>query len=369
LTWGSKTKESVLWEVKIDGRGSCSPIVWGDRVFITSAPKQSDQDVKNKVVPEHHVHCYRASDGKQLWQTTVPPGKFADGYYAIPTPVTDGKLIYAWYGSGLAVALDFDGKIVWRRDRPGPYSVYPGVSSSPLLYQDKVLILCEQGKDSFLMALDRKTGNVQWEKKRQAQGSSNSTPMLIQVQDKTQLVIDGPRSLEGLDPNSGERIWWCAKDGGYWTSLTYGSGLVYTDSGGGRGLAVDPRGSGDVNKTHVKWQNPKIPEGLGSPIIVGDYLYRAHKPGLLLCWKLSTGEQMYDERLEGISYLASPFATPDGRIYFASAGKSYVIKAGPKLEVLATSTLPGSDDGPSSAVSGGRIFLKSSTQLFCVGRK
>jgi outer membrane protein assembly factor BamB len=372
LTWGGKNNTNVLWKVDLPGRGSSSPVVWEDRVFITSAARQTDQEVKDKVVPEHYVTCYRASDGKQLWNTTIPKGTFADGYYSIPTPVTDGKRVYAWFGSGVAVALDFDGKIVWRKERSGPYSVYPGVSSSPLLFRDLLLILVDQGKDSFLLGLDKNTGDIKWERKRtDVQGSTNSTPILIDVKGQTQMVVADSKVLQGLDPTDGKVIWWCGKDGGYWTSLTAGSGLVYTDSGGGRGLAVDPTGSGDVSKTHVKWQHTKVPEGLGCPMIVGDYLYRVHKPGAIKCWKLSTGELVFDEKLEGISFLASPIATADGRLYIASPGRSYVIKSGvPKLEVLGDNKLnEGGDEGPSPAISGGRLFMKTTTRLWCIGKK
>jgi len=371
LTWGGKKDDNVLWKVDLKGRSFSSPIVWGERVFITNAAKQTDADVKNKLVPEHWVLCYAAADGKELWRTTVPHGPFADGYYTIPTPVTDGERIYAWFGSGVMAALDFDGKIVWRWEHPGPYHIYPGVSSSPLLYKDAVLLLCDQGKDSFLLALDRKTGAVKWEKKRsKMSGSTNSSPILMPVQGKPQIVVAAAKALQGLDPASGEVLWWCAKDGGYWTSLTYGSGLVYTDSGGGRGVAVDPSGEGDVNKSHVKWQHDKVPEGLGCPLIVGEYLYRVHKPGVLKCWKLATGDLVYEKRLENISYLASPIATADGRIYIASPRRSYIIKAGPEPEVLAVNSLKdGGDDGPSPAVSGGRIFLKTTGRLYAIGTK
>jgi outer membrane protein assembly factor BamB len=371
LTWGGKEKTNVLWKVTLPGRGSSSPIVWGERVFITSAAKQSDQDVKNKVVPEHHVSCYQAATGKELWKTTVPHGPFADGYYSIPTPVTDGKRIYTWFGSGVAAALDFDGRIVWRKERPGPYKVYPGVSSSPILFGTTVLILADQGRESFLLALDRDTGEVKWERKRpEMLGSTNSTPILVEVKGRPQLVVAAARLLQGLDPTDGKVVWWCGKDGGYWTSLTAGSGLVYVDSGGGRGVAVDPTGSGDVSKTHVKWQHDKVPEGLGCPIIVGEYLYRVSKPGILQCWKLATGEEVFKERLNGISFLASPFATPDGRIYFASTRGSFVIRGGvARLEVLANNALEGGgDDGPSPAAAGGRLFLKTTTQMWCIGR-
>jgi outer membrane protein assembly factor BamB len=370
LTWGGKKNDNVLWKTPLDGRSYSSTIVWKDHVFITSADKQTDQEVKDKKIPRHHVNCFRTSDGKRLWEKEVPPGKWPDGYYAIPTPVTDGKRVYAWFGSGVLAALDFDGKIVWRWERPGPYSVYPGVSSSPVLYKDTILILCDQSKNSFLLALDRDKGEVKWEKKRRKMRSTNSSPVLMTVKGKQQLLVAGSNALQGIDPVNGEVIWWCGKDGGYWTSLTHGSGLVYTDSNGGRGLAVDPTGKGDVSKTHVKWVHPRVPEGLGAPLIVGDYVYRAARPGVLKCWKLATGEEVYSKRLEGLSFLSSPFATPDGRLYFASAARTYVIKAGPKPEVLAANRLEGAgDDGPSAAVAGGRIFLKTSRALFCVGKK
>jgi outer membrane protein assembly factor BamB len=370
LTWGGKKNENLLWKAKLEGRSYSSPIAWGDRVFLCSAARQTDKEVKDKVVPPHYVHCFRATDGKELWNTSLPPGKWPDGYYAIPTPVTDGKLVYCWFGSGVLAALDFDGKIVWRKEKPGPYSVYPGVSSSPVLYGDTILILCDQNKDSFLMGVDKKTGDIKWESKRPKMRTTNSTPILIQVKGKPQLVVAGSNALQGLNPDNGDVLWWCSKDGGYWTSLTYGDGLVYTDSGGGRGIAVDPTGSGDVNKTHVKWTHEKVPEGLACPLIVDGYLYRVHKPGILKCWKLATGEEVYSKRLENISFLASPFATADGRIYIASPRCSYVIKAGPKGEVLATNKLEGGgDDGPSPAVAEGRIFLKTTSMLFCVGKK
>ncbi len=372
LTWGGKENTNVLWKVKLPGRGSSSPIAWGDRVFVTSAAKQTDDEVKKKVIPPHFLTCYLAADGKELWSTSIPPGSFADGYYSIPTPVTDGKRVYAWFGSGVAVAVAFDGKIVWRTEHAGPYKVYPGVSSSPVLHDGNLLILVDQDKTSFLLALDCADGKVKWERKRpETRGSTNSSPVLVDVKGRKQLVVAAGRALQGLDPSDGKLLWSCEKDGGYWTSVTAGSGLVYSDSGGGRGVAVDPSGAGDVNKTHVKWQHAKVPEGLGAPLIAGDYLYRVHKPEVLKCWKLSTGALVFDERLKGISYLASPFATPDGRIWFVSAARSYVIKAGvPRLEVLADNTIKdGGDDGPSPAVADGRIFVKTSSTMWCIGKK
>src|SRR5262249_50614466 len=186
--------------------------------------------------------------------------------------------------------------------------------------------------------------------------------------------------VQGVDPATGEVLWSCRAPTD-WASPVLGAGLIYADPGTkspfpndahGTGVAIDPTGAGDVSKTHVRWQ-AKVPDADGaSPVIVGDYLYRVSKPDVLRCWKLGTGELVYEERLPKISTMASPIATADGRIYFASAAKSYVIKAGPVLEVLGSSDLPDGADYHSSstpAVSGGRLFIKGKTHLWCIGAK
>ena len=142
------------------------------------------------------------------------------------------------------------------------------------------------------------------------------------------------------------------------------------DSGrGGPGFAVDPTGSGDVTATHTRWTVKQVPEGIGSPIIVGGYVYRLHTPGILRCMEVSSGKQVYSERLEGISTTwASPIANSDGRLFFANAGRSYVVQGGPEFRVLAVNDL---DDGnhPSAAVAGGKLFLLGKENLFCVGTR
>jgi hypothetical protein len=133
-------------------------------------------------------------------------------------------------------------------------------------------------------------------------------------------------------------------------------------------VAVDPTGSGDLTRTHRKWQLKNVPEGFSSPVILGDYLYRLCNPETLRCWKLANGEEVFKERLPGVSTASSPFTTAEGHLYFASGGKSYVVKAGPKLEVLAVNDL--GDVSPASpAVADGCIFLKGRKHLYCIGNK
>jgi outer membrane protein assembly factor BamB len=379
LTWGGKEDTNILWKIPLPGvdakatqdKNQSSPIVVKGRVFVTASywPK----GVKpGDDIPEHHVACYQAADGKPLWDRTIPPGpwKLTDlrGGYTAPTPASDGERVYVVFGSSVIAALDFDGKIVWRKEIK-PYDFDVAAGSSPVVYEDAVLYQSDQvNKSSRLMAFDRKTGDLKWEEKRPKNDFSHSTPVLVKIKDKPQLLVAASNALQGVDPANGKLLWWCSAQGDT-VSPVYGAGLVYLDSGrGSTGVAVDPTGEGDVTKTHLKWKVSSVPEGFSSPVIVGDYLYRVHNPGVVKCWKLASGEQVFSERLPGVATAASPIATADGRIYFASAGKSYVLKAGPTPDILATNDLgDGADASP--AVADGHLFLKGRQYLFCIGKK
>src|SRR5262249_5187602 len=188
---------------------------------------------------------------------------------------------------------------------------------------------------------------------------------------RVQLLVAAATALQGLDPDTGKPLWWCNSDKrvGDTPSPVLAGGVVYADSGrGGPGLAVDPTGSGDVSKTHLKWTVTQVPEGFSSAVAVGECLYRVHNPGVLRCWEAATGREVYAERLAGVSTSASPVATADGRLYFASAGKSQVVKAGPKFELLASNDL-GEPSPASAAVADGRIYLQGTRSPFCVGKE
>lgn len=370
LTWNGKTGENVAWKVSLEGTtGYSSPIVWGDRVFITTAARQTRQQEESKEVPEHHLACYQVTDGKLLWRTPIPQGKEAAGYaiYAVPTPATDGKAVYAWFGSAVIAKIDFDGKLLWRHERAGPFNLNPGICSSPILFEDSVILINDQNRGSgVLQWLDKETGEVKREQKRDKMGACNATPFLLDVAGQTQLIVSGTNALQGLSPAGGEPIWSC-KFGGFGASPAYGNGLIYADKGSNEpALAVDPSGHGDVTATHVKWKIDKLPGDYSSPVISGDYIFRVQADGIVACLNLLTGERLFTERLEGVSKIVSPIATADGRVYFAGAGKSYVIKAGPALDVLATNELEGGSNGASAAVSNGRIFIRDFQHLYCI---
>jgi hypothetical protein len=175
--------------------------------------------------------------------------------------------------------------------------------------------------------------------------------------------------VQSLDPASGELFWW-SRGAGDAASIAFGAGIVYCDSGrGGPGVAIDPTGSGDVTATHVKWRTSQVPEGIGSPMIVGDLVYRLHRPNVLKCWRAADGQEVYAQRLDRLtSTWASPIADATGRLYFATAGVSYVIQSGPDFRVLAMSDL--SDPNHASpAVVDDRMYLVGTRYVHCVGKK
>lgn len=378
LVWGGRENANVLWKVPLPGiesvagqdQNQSSPVVFGGRVYVTASYWPGKADGTKK--PEHRVACYRVSDGKRLWDVPVPPGpwQFTDlrGGYTAPTPAVDGRHIYVAFGSSVLAALDHDGTILWRKEIV-PHKFDVAFAASPVLFEDTVILQCDQlDRESRIVAYDRKTGDVKWERKRPKVGFAHSTPTLATVAGKAQLLVSASNALQGLDPKTGEVLWTCEAKGDT-VSPVFAGGLVYCDSGrGGPGLAVDPTGSGDVTKTHRKWTIKTVKEGYGSPVASGEFLYRLSNPDLLACIRLSTGDVVYTERLPGVSASASPVAAPNGRIYFASAGKSYVVKAGETFEILATNDL-GDDSHASPAVADGKLFLKGRKMLYCVGEK
>jgi outer membrane protein assembly factor BamB len=378
LTWNAKTGENILWKTalpKADNAYS-SPIVWGDRVFYTYAINSPLQ---------HHAVCVDRKLGHQLWDTTVEPGPFLlkdlRGGYGAPTPATDGQALFVVFGSAVIAAIDFNGKLIWRVELE-KYNFDVAMGSSPVVYKETVVLLCDQvNKTSSLIAFDKKTGKISWEQKRPQVGFAHSTPVLINIDGQDQLLVSASNAIQGINPQDGTMLWWCSSYGDA-ASPASTANLVYADSGrGGKAVAVDPRGKGDVTKTHLKWTYPQIPEGLSSPIIATSaakepagaasnktLVYRTHNPELLKCIDAADGQLLFAERLPGISTWASPFTDKLGRIYFASAGKSYVVDPGPKLLTLATNDLA-EDSRCSAAVSDGQIFIRGDKTLFCIARK
>ena len=376
--WDAKTGKNVLWKMPLPGGGKArrdhnqsSPIVVGGKVFVTVSvwPAGSTQ----KDFPEHHVLCFDAVKGKQLWDTAIKAGPWSRasdlrGGYTVPTPAADSERLFVVFGSSVLAALDHAGKELWRKELV-PFDFDVALASGPILFRDRVILQLDGVKrSSRLVAYDGKTGDVKWQQDRPTAGFGHSTPTLARVGTRPQLLVAANGAVQGVDPEDGKLVWWCQASGAT-ASPVMSKGLVYCDGGrGGMGVCVDPTGKGDVTKTHRKWKLDRVPQGFSSPVVIGDQLYRLTDPGVLRSWSLSKGEVGATLRLLGASTSSSPFTTPEGRIYAASAGKSYVVQAGEKLEVLATNDL-GDPSSASPAVAGGRIYLKGERSLWCIGAK
>ena len=382
ISWGGESRTHVLWQSPLIGEGHASPIVWNNHVFVSTARWSDDAADKAQTIPQHHLLCYETTSGKLAWDTTIAPGPWkrsdfrsgAGGGYAAPTPATDGDYVFCAYGSSVLAAVGFDGKVVWRKELV-PHTFDVTLGSSPVLYGDTVILLHAMSNeaDSRIVAYRKRDGEIEWQQPLTSTGFGHSTPLLIQAGGRRQLLIlasgmgTASDALLSVDPATGRRLWWC-RGAGDAASPAFADGIVYFDSGrGGPGVAVDPTGEGDVSATHVRWTVNQVPEGIGSPIIVGGLVYRLHSPGVLRCWQASDGKQLYAQRLDGISSTwASPVADGDGHLFFANAGKSFVIEAGREYKLKATNDL-GDPNHASPAISGGKIFLVGTKNIYCIG--
>ncbi|MGB2820337.1 MAG: PQQ-binding-like beta-propeller repeat protein [Phycisphaerae bacterium] len=380
VKWGGKDNLNVRWKAPLVGEGHASPIVWEDHVFVSTVAWADSVADRKTVIPDHHLLCWRASDGKRLWDLRVPPGQWLrtdfrsgpGGGYAAPTPATDGKLVFCAFGSSVMAAVDFEGNIVWRNEiEPHTFDVTLG--SSPVLYRDTVILLCAMAKkqDSRIVAFEKSSGKIKWQTPMPTTGFGHSTPIIIHAGGTDQLIVvassieKAPDAIQSFDPADGKRLWWCYGVGDA-ASPIHGAGIVYADSGrGGPGVAVDPAGRGEVTKTHIKWQLRVAPSAISSPIVLGKYLYRLRSQDVK-CFNAETGESVYSEKLGATSsQWASPIADGRGYIYFATAGKTYVVRSGPKFEILAVNDL-GDGNHASAAASGGRIFLVGTKNIYCI---
>jgi outer membrane protein assembly factor BamB len=380
--WSAKENKNIVWSVPVKGEGHASPVVVGDKIIVCNVewPLKSAKDM-----PKHYVTAYALADGKELWSTEIEPGPWLrndfrsgpGGGYAAPTPCVVKDHIHCVFGSSVLAILDLDGELV-KRMVLEPHTFDVTVGSSPIAFEDNILLLFGMAKkeDSKLSCLKAVTGEVFWEEKLPKVGFAHSSPVVIQVENMPQAVIVASGSgetgdaIQAFDPRSGKQIWHC-RGSGEASSPAFANNILYSDSGrGGKGTAVDVTGKGDVTDTHIKWQVGAVPEAIGSPIIVGERVYRLHTPNVLKCWNLADGKQLYAERLGEItSTWASPIADPSGRIFFASGGKSYVVQAGDKFELIAMNDL-GDANHASAAVAGDdKLLLLGQKKLWCVGKK
>lgn len=371
VTWS--TSDNIAWKTAIPGKGWSSPIVFEDRVFLTTT---TEEGVSCRVL------CVDRRTGAIQWNSEVHrqvPGPMRrQNSYATPTPVCDGKQVYAVFYDGTAVAVNFAGELVWKNSEMKFYSLH-GLGASPTLSGD-VLIMPFDGSSreeqrlgwkipwekAVVIAYDTTTGTVRWKGRRGESRVGHVTPIL--AEDGELLISAGGDRVQGFDAASGERIWSIYSQGeGVTPSPVLGNGLIYTSSGFEEPTirAIRLGGQGDVTKTHIAWEQKRGVPALASPLYVAPHLYTITRDNILHCIDAKTGDIVWVERLQGVHSASPVFA--DGRIYILSEeGVTRVIRPGDEYVELARNDLE-EKCAASMAVSQGQFFIRSAENLFCIG--
>jgi outer membrane protein assembly factor BamB len=360
--------QNLAWKTQLPGVGQSSPIIWGDRIFVTSALGKGE---------ERLVLCIDRKTGKFLWQQSawkgIPEKSHIMNGWASATCVTDGEVVVAFFGVGGLHAYTLDGKPLWSRELGKFEEGNWGTAACPIIVDNLVIQNCDADSDACLIALDKKTGQDVWRTKRRDHRGW-STPVVVNVGQRRELVLNGHEGVQGYDAATGRDLWFCesAVGRGEPTPTPAGEGLfVINGLKGGDVYLVRPGGSGDVSSTHKLWSTPrKGARDTPSPIVVGDFIIATDMEGVFTCYSAADGHIYWKERLEG-KYSGCPF-TAGGLVYFMNEdGKTFVIKPGPKLEVVAENSLPAGKDEifrASLTPSGGQLFARSTTVLYCIGK-
>jgi outer membrane protein assembly factor BamB len=399
--------ENVAWKADLSGQGVSSPIVSGDRVFVTSqigsgvrkpgnhprlaqgaaaasvgeralaAPRAaaSANDPEKTIFV---VEAFNRADGKRLWQHRVDAIGSLTGVHdkhnlASPSPVTDGQLVYAWFGTGQVVALDMNGKPAWQRhlgQENSPFDINWGHASSPTLFGDSLILLCDHGPAAYLLAVDKKTGTDRWKTDRGRGRMSYTTPFVVQGPNGPELIVNSSERVDAYDPRSGTFLWHVGGPNQFPIPVpTFHDGIVYMSRGyrSGPYMALRPGGRGDITSSHVVWQVNTGAPYISSLVYDGGLLYMANDVGAITVVDAKSGEKVWQERVDGI-FSASPVAA-DGKIYFLSeTGETIVLRSGREPRIIARNDL-GERLIASPAISNGHIFIRSDDRIFCVGKK
>jgi outer membrane protein assembly factor BamB len=388
LTWSAT--ENVRWKVPLPDEGNSTPVVWGDRVFLTQASDKTAWPPKPPsggpaAAAKRSLLCFARATGKLVWQRDTlypaPEMTHSTNPFCSASPVTDGERVIASHGSAGLVCYDLDGKELWRHD-VGKLEHIWGNASSPVLYRNLAILWCGPGPRQFLLAVDKTNGQTVW-KHDEPGGSSGkdgkwigswATPLVARVDGHDELILGLPGKVKAFDPATGTELWSCAGLGNlvYTSPVSSADGIVVAMSGfHGPALAVRAGGKGDVTQTHRLWHHPqKNDQRIGSPVIVGDHAYILNESGMAQCFELRTGKDVWDkQRVGGKSW--SAMVAADGRLYVGShAGDVFVLAASPKFDLMATNRLgPQEKMLASVAVADGELFLRTYRHLWCISVK
>ncbi|MFZ2279042.1 MAG: PQQ-binding-like beta-propeller repeat protein [Prosthecobacter sp.] len=407
----SATK-NLKWQTSLPGPGSSSPIVVGDRIFVTcwsGYATDGQQGTGDITALKRHLICVDRTTGKILWDRSVPAkqpeerygGMFAQNGYASHTPVSDGKSVFAFFGKSGVHAFDLEGKALWQAD-VGDWDDRRGwgSASSPILHGD-VLIVPALVESQALFGFDKTTGKQLWKAPSEGFAGTWGTPIVVEVEGRADLAIAVPSEVWGFNPDTGKLRWYATglqSDSVCNSVVTDGSAVFAMSERGGGSVAIKAGGKGDVSATHTLWTGSNGSR-IATPILWENRLYWI-SGSIATCRDAKTGAEVYTERIEstGAATAAAPpqggnqgfggggggrrggggmgggdYASPvaaNGHLYHVSRrGEVLVIKLGPKFEVISRNKIEGdtSDHSATPAISNGQLFLRSAKTLYCIG--
>lgn len=385
-SWSAE--KNLAWKVQVPGDGRSSPIVSGEKIFLTTAIEEQAPVIKGNRFQggryRWEVHCLDLQTGSTLWQRVATQGEprissHQSNGYASETPVTDGERVYVYFGMTGLFAYDFEGHLVWKKDL-GAFSMQRdwGTSSSPLYYDQRLYLQIDSLEKSFLVALDPKSGEQLWRIERD-EGCNWSTPIIWHNSKRVELVTHG-KIARSYDPQTGALLWQLDIGGGRCSASPTAVGdLLYLGSetrsdGGGFLFAITAGAAGDItpsggetSSAGVLWSKAKAGPLMASPLVYRDLIYiLQRRNGILVAYDAKTGDEAYKARLTGArAFWASPWAHGDKVYCLDDGGIVHVVAPGPKFELLAQNSLDG-EFWSSPAIVTGTILLRSVDQLYCV---
>ena len=400
--WNGVTKENVEWKIPVPGLGHSSPIVWGDRVYVTTAvssqpgatfkPGLYGEGTASEDRSPHRwvLTAFDRRSGAIVWERTAYEGtprekRHIKATYANATPATDGRIVVAFFGSQGLYAFDMNGRPLWKKDlgvlNTGAYDLPEyewGTASSPIIYKDLVIVQCDTQGESFVLAASAKTGETVWKTARKELPSWGTPTVVVPATGRPELVTNASNFVRGYDPASGEELW---RVGGS-SKITAptpiaADNLIVVASGraperpifvirpGGRGDITPPDG---VSGPHVVWRKTGRGSYMPTPIVYGTTLYVLGNAGLFDAYDLRSGDEIYRQRLQhqGSGFSASPVAA-DGRIYLSSEdGDIFVVRSGPTFELIGKNPM-GEPLMATPALAAGRMYVRGEKHLFAIG--
>jgi outer membrane protein assembly factor BamB len=393
--------ENIAWKAPLDGLGISSPIVSGDRVFVTSQRGNGVVREGPRLMQAGNaaaagerplgagatsgdgrvtflVSAFDRQSGKRVWDFELPgegplPSVHDKHNLASPSPATDGQRVYAWFATGQLAAIDFAGKLVWKTNLGatyGPFEINWGHGSSPTVHGDTLVLVCYHESQSYLLALDARTGAVRWKSDVERGTISYSTPLVIDLAaGKAEIVVNSSAGVSGHDFATGARLWHIEESNRFPIPMPlFENGLIFTSRGyrSSPFMAVRPGGRGDVSSSHVAWRAPSGAPYVSSLVHYQGLIYMVGDVGVLTVVDASNGARTHQERIGGV-YSASPVAG-GGKVYLLSEdGETVVVSAGRSPRILARNRLAARQLA-SPAVSGGRLFIRSDSTLYAIGK-